>query len=83
MKSHTAYLTFNTKARKEIIPITNDVEHIIRESGVQEGLALVSAMHLTASVIIGVRGIRPAPGHHGMGRATRTCKSRLSPSPDR
>ena len=52
MKSHTAYLTFNTKKRKEIIPITNDVERIIRESGVQEGLALVSAMHLTASVII-------------------------------
>ena len=52
MKSHTAYLTFNTKTRKEIIPITNDVERIIRESGVQEGLALVSAMHLTAAVII-------------------------------
>ncbi len=52
MKSHTAYLTFNTKKRTEIIPITNDVERIIRESGVQEGLALVSAMHLTASVII-------------------------------
>ena len=52
MKSHTAYLTFNTKKRKDIIPITNDVEHIIRESGVQEGLALVSAMHLTASVIV-------------------------------
>ena len=52
MKSHTAYLTFNTKKRKEIIPITNEVERIIHESGVQEGLALVSAMHLTASVII-------------------------------
>jgi secondary thiamine-phosphate synthase enzyme len=52
MKSHTAYLNFNTKKRKEIIPITTDVERIIRESGVQEGLTLVSAMHLTASVII-------------------------------
>jgi hypothetical protein len=82
MKSHTAYLTFNTKARKEIIPITNDVERIIRESGVKEGLALVSAMHLTASVIIGGRGIRPPPRHHGMGRATRTRTSQLSPSPD-
>ena len=51
--------------------------------GVQEGLALVSTMHLTASVIIGGRGIRPPPRHHGMGRATRTRKSRLSPSPDR
>ena len=36
MKSHTAYLTFNTEKRKEIIPITNDVERIIRDSGVQE-----------------------------------------------
>ena len=52
MKSYTSYLTFNTKKRKDIIPITNDVERIIRESGVQEALALVSAMHLTASVII-------------------------------
>ena len=34
MNSHTAYLTFNTKKRKEIIPITKDVERIIHESGV-------------------------------------------------
>jgi secondary thiamine-phosphate synthase enzyme len=52
MKSHTAYLTFRTPKRKEIVPITTDVEHIIRASGIQEGLALVSAMHITASVII-------------------------------
>jgi secondary thiamine-phosphate synthase enzyme len=52
MKSHTAYLTFHTKKRKDIIPITDQVERIIRESGIQEGLALVSSMHLTASVII-------------------------------
>ena len=72
MKSYTAYLTFNTKKRKDIIPITNDVERIIHESGIQEGLALVSAMHLTASVIIGVRGIESPTRHHGMGRATCT-----------
>ncbi len=52
MKSHTVYLTFNTKKRKEIVPITNEVERIIRDSGVQEGFALVSAMHITASVIV-------------------------------
>jgi secondary thiamine-phosphate synthase enzyme len=52
MKSHTVYLTFHTKKRKEIIPITNDVERIIRESGVRDGLALVSAMHITAAVIV-------------------------------
>ncbi len=52
MKSHTVYLTFNTEKRKEIIPITNEVERIIRESGIQEGLALVSAMHITAANIV-------------------------------
>ena len=52
MKSHTAYLTFRTPKRKEIVPITTDVERIIQASGIQEGLALVSAMHITASVIV-------------------------------
>ena len=52
MKSHTAYLTFRTSKRKEIVPITTEVERIIRASGVEEGLALVSAMHITASVIV-------------------------------
>ncbi len=52
MKSHTVYLTFNTKKRKEIVPITDKVESIIRDSGIQEGFALVSAMHITASVIV-------------------------------
>ena len=52
MKSHTAYLTFRTPRRKEIVPITTEVERIIRASGIEEGLALVSAMHITASVIV-------------------------------
>jgi secondary thiamine-phosphate synthase enzyme len=52
MKSHTVYLTFNTKKRKEIVPITDQIERIIHNSGVQEGFALVSAMHITASVIV-------------------------------
>jgi secondary thiamine-phosphate synthase enzyme len=52
MKSHTVYLTFHTKKRKELVPITEQVEHIIVESGIQEGLALVSAMHITAAVIV-------------------------------
>ena len=52
MKSHTVYLTFNTKKRKEIVPITDRIEHIIHASGIQEGFALVSAMHITASVIV-------------------------------
>jgi secondary thiamine-phosphate synthase enzyme len=52
MKSYTQYLTFKTRKRKEIVPITNEVERIIHTSGIQEGFALVSAMHITASVIV-------------------------------
>lgn len=52
MKSYTKYLTFNTKKRKELIKITEDVEQAVKESEIKEGLCLVSAMHLTASIII-------------------------------
>ncbi len=52
MKSYTAYLTFNTKNRRELIRITDQVKKIVEESGIREGLCLVSSMHLTASVII-------------------------------
>ncbi len=52
MKSHTAYLTFNTEKRRELIRITDEVKSIVEESGIREGLCLVSSMHLTASVII-------------------------------
>ncbi len=52
MKSFTQYLTFNTKSRQEFINITGNVEDILRQSCIQEGLCLVSAMHITASVFI-------------------------------
>lgn len=52
MKSHTKYLTFNTRNRRELIRITQEVEDAVRESGVQEGLVLVSAMHITAAVFV-------------------------------
>jgi secondary thiamine-phosphate synthase enzyme len=52
MQSYTKYLTFRTQKRKEVVPITDEVERIIHASGIQEGLALVSAMHITASVIV-------------------------------
>jgi secondary thiamine-phosphate synthase enzyme len=52
MKSRTEYLTFNIPARMEFVNITSRVEQIVRDSGVQEGLALVNAMHITASVFI-------------------------------
>ena len=52
VKSHTAYLTFNLPARMAFENITPQVEDIVRQSGVQEGLCLVNAMHITASVFI-------------------------------
>lgn len=52
MKSHTAYLTFNTSSRREYINITREVERELKKSGIMEGLCLVNAMHITASVYI-------------------------------
>jgi secondary thiamine-phosphate synthase enzyme len=52
MKSHTEYLTFNVPQRMDFVNITSRVEAIVQESGVQEGLVLVNAMHITASVFI-------------------------------
>ena len=52
MKSHTKHLTFHTRERMEFVNITSEVEAEVRTSGVQEGLCLVNAMHITASVFI-------------------------------
>lgn len=52
MKSYTEHLWFNTSKRIEFINITDKVENAVRKSGVKEGLALVNAMHITASVFV-------------------------------
>ena len=52
MKSHRKTIAFHTKERTEFINITPDVEREVKASGVQEGLCLVNAMHITASVFI-------------------------------
>jgi secondary thiamine-phosphate synthase enzyme len=52
MKSHTQYLWINTAGRQELINITPQVEEAVEKSGVKEGLCLVNAMHITASVFI-------------------------------
>ncbi|MHA1960981.1 MAG: secondary thiamine-phosphate synthase enzyme YjbQ [Candidatus Thorarchaeota archaeon] len=52
MKSHTKYLTFNVPARMDFVHITTQVQNEVSESGVKEGLCLVNAMHITASVFI-------------------------------
>ena len=52
MKSLTEYLTFKTKSRREFVNITPDVEKLVTKSKIKEGLCLVNAMHITASVFI-------------------------------
>ena len=52
MRSATKYLTFTLPERMAFLNITPEVEAIVQESGVQEGLVLVNAMHITASVFI-------------------------------
>jgi len=52
MKAHTEYLKFHTKQRREFVHITSQVAQAVERGGVQEGLALVSAMHITAAVYV-------------------------------
>src|SRR3954466_2569444 len=50
MASHTSYMEFDTDERREFVRITDDVQRAVDESGVREGMVLVSAMHITAGV---------------------------------
>jgi len=52
MKTYTEYLWFKTKKRIEFINITNKIQEIVDKSGIKEGIVLVNAMHITASVYI-------------------------------
>ena len=52
MKSLTEYLTFEVKTRRAFVNITSDVRKLVTKSKVKEGLCLVNAMHITASVFI-------------------------------
>ena len=52
MNSLTEYLIFNTKTRIAFVNITSQIEKLIKKSGVKDGLCLVNAMHITASVFI-------------------------------
>jgi secondary thiamine-phosphate synthase enzyme len=52
MKSKTQYLTFNTPTRRAFINITPKVRKIVEASEIKEGLCLVNAMHITASVFV-------------------------------
>jgi secondary thiamine-phosphate synthase enzyme len=52
VKSHREVLTMHAKTRREYVNITPRVEEAVRKSGIKEGLCLVNAMHITASVYI-------------------------------
>ena len=52
MRIHTEYLWFETKKRKELVRITPKLEQILGRSGVSDGMMLVSAMHITAGIIV-------------------------------
>ena len=52
MKHYRKELWFNIPARMDFVNITSEVTECVRESGVQNGLALINAMHITASVFI-------------------------------
>jgi Uncharacterised protein family UPF0047 len=72
MKSYRKELWFNVPARRGFVNITPQVEDSLRESGIREGLVLVNAMHITASVFInddekGLQSDRPKQGRIGNG----------------
>ena len=52
MKTFTDYLWYQTKKRRELVRITDDVEQHVGKSGIREGMVLVSAMHITAGVFV-------------------------------
>ena len=52
MKAHTHYLFMNLPTRRGFVNLTPEVERVVRESGVRDGLVLVNAMHISASVFI-------------------------------
>jgi secondary thiamine-phosphate synthase enzyme len=79
MKSHTEHLTMNVPQRRGFINITPRVEEAVRKSGVTEGLVLVNAMHITASVFIN----DDEPGLHADYEAWLEELAPFDPSPQR
>ena len=52
VKSYTEYLYFNTPKRRMLVRITDTIRDIVKKSGIKEGFCLVSAMHITAGIIV-------------------------------
>lgn len=79
MKSRTEYLTFKIAGRTGFVNITPRIEEIVAHSGVKEGLVLVNAMHITASVFIN----DDEPGLHHDYMTWLESLAPFDPSPDR
>ena len=79
MKSHTEELTFEVPARMDFVNITEQVTRAVAKSGIKEGLCLVNAMHITASVFIN----DDEPGLHADYRRWLEDLAPFDPSPDR
>lgn len=79
MKSYTEYITLNIPKRMDFVNITPQVEAAVRKSGVKEGLCLVNAMHITASVFIN----DDEPGLHEDFRRWLEQLAPFDPSPTR
>ena len=79
MKSHREELTFNIPTRMDFVNITGPVESAVKRSGVQEGLCLVNAMHITASVFIN----DDEPGLHADYKKWLEELAPFDPSPER
>jgi len=52
VKAHTEYFVFNTKKKRELVRLTPRLTAVLEKSGIQEGMMLVSAMHITAAVFV-------------------------------
>jgi secondary thiamine-phosphate synthase enzyme len=79
VKSHREELTFNVPARMDFVNITREVESAVKRSGVREGLCLVNAMHITASVFIN----DDEPGLHADYKKWLEELAPFDPSPER
>ncbi len=79
MKSFTQYLTFNIPARMDFVNITDQVQKCVGDSGVKEGLCLINAMHITASVFIN----DDEPGLHEDYKRWLEQLAPFDPSPER
>jgi secondary thiamine-phosphate synthase enzyme len=79
VKSLTRYLTMHVEARMEFVNITAEVEKAVAESGVADGLCLVNAMHITASVFIN----DDEPGLHQDYKRWLEQLAPFDPSPER